>query len=69
MKTSSMSVWYSTAIYQNQEAGVVLWALGNVNGGQGETQGEGLTTNSPKPELRAGTGARTRLGAGFGAGL
>ncbi len=26
-------------------------------------------TNSPKSELRAGTGARTRRGAGFGAGL
>lgn len=31
--------------------------------------GLGLMTNSPKSELRAGTGARTRLGARFGAGL
>lgn len=54
---------------KKQEAGVVLWGLGNVNGGQGETLGKGLKTNSPKSELRAGTGARARLGAGFRAGL
>lgn len=54
---------------KKQEAGVVFRDLGNVNGRQGETGGKGLVTNSPNSELRAGTGARTRLGAGFGAGL
>lgn len=37
--------------------------------GRRETLGGGLVTNSPKSELRAGTGTRTRLGAGFRAGL
>lgn len=54
---------------KKQEAGVVLWGSGNVNRGRGETVGQGLITNSPKPELRAGTGAGTGLGTGFGAGL
>lgn len=45
----------------------MIWGLGNVNGGQEQRAGQRLTTNSPKSELGAGTGAR--LGAGFGAGF